>query len=291
MAWPSSSATAADASRRRARCDARPLSSRWPPPGWTPAVGIVPSPVADGAIAEAGLGGDQEKAVHGLLSGGEQVALLVGPAGAGKSKALLAAGQAWETAGYEVLGCAPSAMAASVLEEASGIASDTLAKSLQRLASGEAVLSRRSVIVVDEAGMARTDDLARLVDAVRGGGAKLVLVGDPHQLGAVGPGGLFRTLVEDHGAHELETVRRFAHAWEAAASLRLRSRDPSVLAAYVAHDRIAEGSRAAMADAAPHAWRQGRAHRADVPLMAGGKATTAEPSRRGPAARRAAGAG
>ena len=257
--------------------------------GMDAGVGIVPGPGADAAIAGADLGDDQKKAVHGLLSGGEQVALLVGPAGAGKSRALFAARQAWEAAGYDVVGCAPSAMAASVLEEASGIASDTVAKALQRVASGEAVLSQRSVVVLDEAGMARTDDLARLVDAVREGGAKLVLVGDPHQLGAVGPGGLFRTLVEDHGAHELETVRRFTHAWEAAASLRLRSRDPAVLPAYVAHDRIAEGSRAAMADAALDGWRQGRGKGTDVLLMAGDNATADELSRRCRAERVAAG--
>ena len=109
-------------------------------------------------------------------------------------------------------------MAAEVLEEVSGIASDTLTKLLGELERGQRTLSSRSVVVVDEAGMARSDDLARLVTSVKATQAKLVLVGDPHQLGAVGPGGLFRTLVDDHGAHELETVRRFTHAWEVAAS-------------------------------------------------------------------------
>ncbi len=111
-------------------------------------------------------------------------------------------------------------------------------------------------------------------------GCEVVLVGDPHQLGAVGPGGLFRTLVDDHGAHELETIHRFTHAWEAAASLRLRARDPSILPAYVAHDRILEGSRPAMLDAALLAWREGRASGRDVLVMAGDNATADELSRR-----------
>ena len=41
------------------------------------------------------------------------------------------------------------------------------------------------VIVLDEAAMARTDDLARLVAIAERSHSKLVLVGDPHQLGAV----------------------------------------------------------------------------------------------------------
>ncbi len=257
--------------------------------GVTARVGRVPGPLAEEAIASAGCSDDQARAVRGLLSGGEQVALLVGPAGAGKSRALGAARLAWEAARHEVLGAAPSAMAAGVLEEASGITCDTLARLLGRLERAEVVLSPASVVVLDEAGMVRTDDLAALVAAVGEKGAKLVLVGDPHQLGAVGPGGLFRTLVEDHGAHELETVRRFTHAWEAAASLRLRSRDPSILPTYLAHDRIAEGSRAAMCDAAISAWREGRCQGHDVLLMAGDNATADELSRRCRATRVAAG--
>ena len=243
-------------------------------------IGIVSEAVVTSAISEARLGEDQDAAVRGLLGGGEQVALLVGPAGSGKSRALSAARTAWEASGHVVVGATPSAMAAEVLEEASGIASDTLAKLLGELERGQLVLSSRSVVVVDEAGMARSDDLARLVGAVQAGGSKLVLVGDPHQLGAVGPGGLFRTLVDDHGAYELETIRRFTHAFEAAASLRLRARDPSILPAYVAHDRVLEGSRPAMFDTALAAWREGRARGRDVLVMAGDNATADELSRR-----------
>jgi len=243
-------------------------------------IGDLVEVIATRAIADARLGEDQSAAVRGLLGGDEQVALLVGPAGSGKSRALSAARAAWEASGHVVVGAVPSAMAAEVLEEAAGITSDTLAKLLGELARGRLVLSSRSVVVVDEAGMAKSDDLARLVGAVQAASAKLVLVGDPHQLGAVGPGGLFRTLVDVHGAHELETVRRFAHAWEAAASLRLRERDPSILPAYVAHDRILEGGRPAMLDAALRAWRAGRATGRDVLVMAGDNATADELSRR-----------
>jgi hypothetical protein len=53
-------------------------------------VGIVPT---EGSLA--GLGDDQTDAVQRLCSGGERVAVLIGPAGCGKTRTLSAARQAW----------------------------------------------------------------------------------------------------------------------------------------------------------------------------------------------------
>jgi conjugative relaxase-like TrwC/TraI family protein len=243
---------------------------------------VVDARDLDRVLAPSVLGEDQREAVRELLTGGERVALLVGPAGTGKSRALDTARACWERAGYEPIGLAPSAMAASVLREEAGLRAETLAKFLIEITRDNSPLrlDGRSVVILDEAGMARTDDLARLLRAVGAAKAKLVLVGDPHQLGAVGPGGIFRTLVADHGAHELETVRRFHHAWEAAASLRLRERDPAILPAYVRHDRIVGGSREQMIDRAFAAWLDAREKGTSLLLMAGDNATADELSRR-----------
>ncbi|HVB05973.1 MAG TPA: hypothetical protein VNF07_07005 [Acidimicrobiales bacterium] len=75
-------------------------------------------------------------------------------------------------------------------------------------------------------------------------------------------------------------MRRFHHAWEAAASLRLRARDPAILAAYERHDRIASGSREQMLDAAFRAWREARDAGSPLLLMAGDNATAEELARR-----------
>jgi conjugative relaxase-like TrwC/TraI family protein len=244
--------------------------------------GVVSEEIAERVLSSSRLGNDQREAVRGLLLGGEEVALLVGPAGTGKSRSLDAARLAWEEAGYDPIGLAPSAMAACVLSEEAGLRTDTLAKFLleSERAGLRLRLDHRSVVVLDETGMARSDDLAKLIDVVQQAKAKLVLAGDPHQLGAVGPGGIFRTLVSDHGAHELETVRRFEHAWEAAASLRLRACDPAILSVYLGHDRIGDGSRAQMIDEAFSAWRDAREAGSSILLMAGDNATADELSRR-----------
>ena len=56
----------------------------------------------------------------------------------------------------------------------------------------------------------------------------------------------------------LEEVRRFSHAWEREASLRLRAGDVEVLAEYDRRGRIKDGSRAEMI-AVGHSRRGGRA--------------------------------
>jgi len=239
-------------------------------------VAVVDGGLAAEVLDRSRLGDDQRDAVRALVTGGERVALLVGPAGAGKSRALDAARAIWEQGDYQPIGLAPSAMAAGVLAEEAGLRSETLAKFLVELKRGVPVLDGHSVVILDEAGMARSDDLARLIEAVARSNAKLVLAGDPQQLGAVGPGGIFRTLVDDHGGNALETVRRFHRAWEAAASLRLRARDASILPVYLRHGRIADGSKEQMIDHAFRAWKEAREEGATTVVMAGDNATATE---------------
>ncbi|MGH9039527.1 MAG: ATP-dependent DNA helicase, partial [Acidimicrobiia bacterium] len=119
-------------------------------------------------------------------------------------------------------------------------------------------LTPGEVVVCDEAGMVSTQDLARLVGVVQRAGAKLVLVGDHRQLGAVDAGGLFRLLVADGRAAQLCEVRRFSDPWEAGASLRLRDGDASVLDEYDARGRIAGGDRDEMVEGAFSAWLAAR---------------------------------
>ena len=95
------------------------------------------------------------------------------------------------------------------------------------------------MLIVDEAAMLATEDLAALTVATRAGRAKLVLVGDPAQIGPVErAGGLLPALAARVGAVELTGIRRFSHPWEAAATRALRSGNPAVWARYADHHRI-----------------------------------------------------
>jgi conjugative relaxase-like TrwC/TraI family protein len=242
------------------------------------------------AIAAAGLSADQATAVGRLLCGGDQLACLVGPAGTGKTRAMLAAAQAWGTAGHRVFGVAVAARAAEVLEDETSICSDTLARFLRRCEHNVLKLRPGDVIVVDEAGMVTTADLSRLADLAVDSGAKLTLVGDDHQLAPVGAGGLFRLLVEETGAATLSEVRRFSKPWEREASLRLRAGDPTVIDVYERHGRVLGGSREPTLDAALDAWKRAHDDGDSAIVLAPDHATVDQLAQRARAMRVAAGA-
>ncbi|PTD30850.1 hypothetical protein C5N13_00180, partial [Sinorhizobium meliloti] len=110
------------------------------------------------------------------------IAAVVGLAGAGKSTLLAAARVAWEGEGRRVIGAALAGKAAEGLEDSSGIRSRTLASWELAWESGRKQLNRADVLVIDEAGMVSSQQMARILKAVEDAGAKAVLVGDAMQL-------------------------------------------------------------------------------------------------------------
>lgn len=215
------------------------------------------------------LGADQTAALLRVCGSGEAICALAGPAGAGKSRMLDAARAGFECSGHRVIGLAPSAMAAEVLHDEACIASETLARFLLRAGTGSERLRAGDVVVLDEATMATSVDLAALVRLTTAAGVKLVAVGDPAQLGAVGAGGLFRILAKDTRAAELGTLRRFKEPWEQSALLRLRARDAAVIAAYVEHGRITGADPVHAVELAFASWAEARAQGKAVLVMAG----------------------
>jgi hypothetical protein len=116
----------------------------------------------------------------------------------------------------------PSGKAADVLAAEAGCRSVTLAKLLlehERSEPSPALqLPRGSTVLLDEAGMASTEDLDRLVTVANRRQWRLVFVGDPDQLPAVGRGGMFAAWCDTLPVHRLEQVRRFTEPWQADAS-------------------------------------------------------------------------
>jgi len=141
----------------------------------------------------------QQAAVSGICTSGHGVDLVLGVAGAGKTTALNAVRLGFEDAGYTVLGTATSGQAARTLGRDAGIeTSSTLASLLWRLDHRRTQLDANTLVILDEAGMTDDSDLLRLLTAAADAGAKVVMVGDDRQLGAVGPGGGLGALIERH---------------------------------------------------------------------------------------------
>ena len=178
--------------------------------------------------------------VRRLVLDGDGVAVVIGQAGTGKTFALAAARQAWEGSGYRVVGAALARRAAIELEDGAGIESTSIAALLEDLRRRPwRALPRRSVLVIDEAGMVPTRALAEIVDHVERCGAKLVLVGDDRQLPEIGAGGTFGALARQLPAIELRENRRQLAAWEREALALLREGDADgAVRRYAAHGRI-----------------------------------------------------
>ena len=172
---------------------------------------------ADGIV----LSREQERMVREVAISGNRVVCVVGLAGAGKTTATNAVAQVFAHVGIDVLGAAPSGVAAEKLQDETGIPSTTLHRLLEH-ARAEGLPSG-SVLVVDEAAMAETRVLAPLLELVEQAQGKAILIGDPHQLPAVGAGGLFAGIVEREGAVVLRENRRQCDPVEQDALARVRA--------------------------------------------------------------------
>lgn len=165
---------------------------------------------------------EQERMVREVATTENRVVCVVGLAGAGKTTATHAVAQVFAHAGLEVLGAAPSGVAAERLQDETGIPSATLHGLLEH-ARREGGLPQASVLVVDEAAMAETRVLAPVLELVEQAQGKAILIGDPQQLPAVGAGGLFAGIVEREGAVLLSENRRQRDELERDALLRVRA--------------------------------------------------------------------
>lgn len=186
------------------------------------------------------LSNEQHEMVERLLRDGDQIAIVVGKAGTGKTYALDAARQGWQTDGYQVIGAALARRAALELRDGAGIDSTSIHALLADLRDRPGqLLTERTVLVIDEAGMVSTRQLAEIVQHVQNADAKLVLVGDPQQLPEIDAGGTFRSLTIRGNPIRLGENRRQPEAWERHALERLRSGQAGeALTTYHEHGRL-----------------------------------------------------
>jgi ATP-dependent exoDNAse (exonuclease V) alpha subunit len=237
---------------------------------------VVDAETVDLALLEAAANGNaldagQAALVRAMCTSGARLQLAIAPAGAGKTTAMSTLARAWTDSGGQVLGLAPSGVAAAQLSDATTAPAETLAKLTWSIDHGDLPdwaqhIGRSTLVIIDEAGMADTLSLATAVEFIVKRGASVRLVGDDQQLAAIGAGGVLRDIQASHGAVRLSELHWFTDPSEAAATLALRDGRAEALGFYLDRRRIHVGDPATAVDAVfkrladrPRRW-SGRHH-------------------------------
>ena len=181
--------------------------------------------------------------------------LVLGPAGSGKTEML---GRVAEAVGHEqVLAVAPTATAAANLGEALDVGAETAA--LAAIADDR--VPQGGWVIVDEAGQLDTRTLAALAGRAARAWARMILVGDTAQQGAVGAGGVFHALSGRSDlvpAAVLYQLWRFADRDEARATIGLRQGETAALDYHATRGRVHDTTEAELADFAADWWEERR---------------------------------
>ncbi len=181
----------------------------------------------------------QQKEVLDFITDAGALKCVIGYAGSGKSYLLGAAREAWEAKGYHVQGVTLAGIAAENLEANSGITSRTFASHCWFWDRGEQKLTNKDIIVVDEAGMLGSRQVARLLTEAKQAGAKVILIGDTQQLQAIEAGAAFRAISEVVPTIQLTEIWRQKEAWQRKATRDFANgKVESALSAYHQHHHL-----------------------------------------------------
>jgi conjugative relaxase-like TrwC/TraI family protein len=189
--------------------------------------GIVDAALVERAITatDRPLTDEQAMAVRASVSSEHGVTVIQALAGTGKTYTAAVLREIYESAGYQVLGVAPTGRAVRELAEEAGVPARTLDRLLNDLELGDE-LPRGSVLILDEAGMAATRPSARLLEVAEQAGAKVIAIGDPGQLASVQAGGWLAAVGRELGALRLTEVMRQRDPAERRALGALHDRRP-----------------------------------------------------------------
>jgi len=176
------------------------------------------------------------------LAGKHRLVVVEGAAGAGKTATLAGTRAVVAQTGHRMIIVTPTLKAAQVvatevgsraysaawLAHQYGFSWDNDGRWIRELSvpSAEALLCRGDLLLIDEAGMLDQDTARALVIIADESGARLALVGDRHQLPAVGRGGVLDLAARWAGPNAsvtLDNVHRFADPDYAKLSLAMRS--------------------------------------------------------------------
>lgn len=196
----------------------------------------IPREMVDAAFARhTTMAEEQRVAAVACSTGRNSVVVTEGTAGAGKSFTLNAIREVYEVVpprpdhpdeeiGYDIIGTALSWTATKVLEASANLKGG---KAIQGLViamdkareKGEEFFKRRTLLIVDEAGLVGIDHMHKLLwhSANSKHPVRVILTGDSLQLNPVMAGNALEAIVDECGSARLDTIRRQKQASHRAA--------------------------------------------------------------------------
>lgn len=190
-------------------------------------------------LERAGLNPEQERALVHMATSRDRVTGVHGVAGAGKSTLVNTLREAADP-GTVLVALAPTSSAAANLGKSAQIESRTVAS---LLAGGGHGITDRHVLVLDEAGQLGNRQALRVLEISRATGARLILLGDDKQTGAIEQGKAF-WLMQRLGmpmAQLLESMRQHSRAMKKAVAEARAGEYPASLASL---DKVVSGESA-----------------------------------------------
>ena len=167
-----------------------------------------------GEAAGFQLNEEQRQSIH--LVAENDFAIVTGGAGCGKTTVLKCVFTVLEDQGYEIVQLALAGKAVKRMTEATCKPANTIASFIRGLSRSEGDTGRtdaiRKAIVIDEASMVDLISFSSVLRLIEND-AKIILIGDPHQLPPVGPGLILHCLVGTPGIPhvELKVAQRFGN--------------------------------------------------------------------------------
>ncbi|QDQ40261.1 Ti-type conjugative transfer relaxase TraA [Legionella geestiana] len=170
------------------------------------------------------LSAEQQEAFRYMVDS-PAIRVVIGRPGTGKSYLLKPVKEFYQKNRYQVIGCSLSGKVAKALQADTGITSSTIASLVYRLNRNQLKLTKKHVLVMDEAGMVDCHNMSFLLHKAKKAGAKVILVGDPDQLKPIHKGEIFRGIAAVAGFIELENIKRQRDAGDRQASLDMARGD------------------------------------------------------------------
>lgn len=168
---------------------------------------------------------EQKAAIGHLTYGTAGVGVMSGLAGTGKTTVAEVYKQCFEAEGKRLMGLAVGGKAAKKLEEESGMPCMSVAKFFSQVRQGKVALTKRDVVVLDEAGMIATGDTLKLMTYCQQIGCKLLVQGDSDQLQPISAGNGFELAKMALGDTKLTEIRRQKNAGDLVTANSFYERD------------------------------------------------------------------